>query len=64
VRYIKREDAEKAVAEYLRSEDIKRYGRPRLALREYLMIAKEILSGEGRQHGETDADTVAAEQLD
>jgi len=43
VSYINREDAEKAVAEYLRSEDVKRYGRPRLATHEYIGIAKDIL---------------------
>jgi hypothetical protein len=59
---VNRKEAEDAVAEYLSIQDIKRYGRPRLANSEYLIVAKEIL--EGRQHGETDADTVEDEQLD
>lgn len=41
--YIKLKDAEKAVVEYLRHEDVKRYGRQRLATHEYIGIAKDIL---------------------
>jgi hypothetical protein len=51
VRYIKRKDAEKAIAKYLRKQDVKRYGRPRLANSEYMFVAIDILrdvSDEGK----------------
>lgn len=43
MRYIKRKEAEKAIAKYLRKQDIKRYGRPRLANSEYMFLAIDIL---------------------
>ena len=49
---INKDDAVKAVAEYLRNEDIRRHGKARLATCEYECIAEEILR-EGGTDGES-----------